>query len=188
MFARLFKQKNAPQTTGQIAQGLYEAALIQTRKPEFYTECGVPDSFDGRFDLLLVNIFILLRHMKDHLEYEEISQALFDATFKNMDQTLREMGIGDMGIPKHMKRMMKAFNGRMHSYLAAIDPDSLNDVEIEGIKKTTLEEALRRNLFGTVEGDDLNANHPAKIAHYIRVNLENGRLEDYSKPEFIDSF
>ena len=88
MFARLFKQKNAPQTTGQIAQGLYEAALIQTRKPEFYTECGVPDSFDGRFDLLLVNIFILLRHMKDHLEYEEISQALFDATFKNMDQTL----------------------------------------------------------------------------------------------------
>ncbi len=188
MFARLFKQKDKIQTPDQIAQALYEGALSQTRKPEFYTECGVPDNFDGRFDLLLVNIFILLRQLKDHPEYDDISQALFDATFKNMDQTLREMGIGDMGIPKHMKRMMKAFNGRMHSYLAAIDPESLKDTEIEGIKKTTLEESLRRNVFGTVDDNELNQEHPAKIASYIRANLDNQTIDDYAELKFKDSF
>ncbi len=102
MFARLFRQKDKNVEYDDLVQNFYETALKQTLKKNFYTKYGVPDSFDGRFDLLLLHLFIILRQLQAHENYEEISQALFDCIFKNMDQTLREMGIGDMGIPKHM--------------------------------------------------------------------------------------
>ncbi len=136
----LFKKKNPYE---QAVHDVYATALEHTRKEEFYTEYGVPDTFDGRFDLLLVHIFLVFnRMMKDNeISAADFNQALFDETFKDMDQTLREMGIGDMGIPKHMRKMMKAFNGRMHSYQFAI-------------KENTLVFALKNNLYGTVEDID----------------------------------
>jgi cytochrome b pre-mRNA-processing protein 3 len=119
------------------ARALYAAALARTRDPGFYTDYGVPDSFDGRFDLLLVHLFVVIDRMAGEPEGgQDFNQALFDATFANMDQTLREMGIGDMGIPKHMRRMMVAFNGRMHAYSRAIET---------GFFRT----ALANNLYGT---------------------------------------
>ncbi|MGH1455494.1 MAG: ubiquinol-cytochrome C chaperone family protein [Alphaproteobacteria bacterium] len=172
MFGSLFKQKYKKVTDEDIAQALYECALNSARNPAFYEEYDVPDSFDGRFDMLLIHIFVILRKVQNEENYEEFSQILFDITFINMDQTLREMGIGDMGIPKHMRRMMTAFNGRMHSYQMAIDPESLKEKDIEGLKKTTLSEALRRNLYGTVDEMELNKDNITKMCKYIRANLE----------------
>ena len=65
-----------------------------------------------------------------------LSQALFDALFRDMDQALRQMGVGDLGVPHHMKRMMKAYKGRALAYDAALADPAL------------MEGALRRNLFG----------------------------------------
>lgn len=131
----LFKKKNPYE---QAVHEVYAKALDNTRKQMFYTEYGVPDTFDGRFDLLLLHIFMILHRMlkENPVSAESFNQALFDETFKDMDQTLREMGIGDMGIPKHMRKMMKAFNGRMHGYQYAI-------------KEHTLSFALKNNLYGT---------------------------------------
>lgn len=173
MFSALFKQKDREQNTEQkIAHALYSCALLNIRDEVFYREYGVPDTFDGRFDLLLVHIFIILTQMMDQPNYESLSQALFDETFKDMDQTLREMGIGDMGVPKHMRRMMQAFNGRMHSYQFAIDPSKLEEVDIEGLVKTSLEDALRRNLYGTVSGgDDWDDAFVHKMAAFIKHNI-----------------
>ncbi len=135
MFNKLFKQKNT------IATDLYANALANTRKEIFYSKHKVPDSFDGRFDLLLLHIFIILRRIKGQGNYDELSQDLFDVMFKDMDQTLREMGIGDVGIPKHMKKMMLAFNGRMHAYEDAISsPEKLKEV-------------VARNLYAMELGD-----------------------------------
>ncbi|MBL4803263.1 MAG: ubiquinol-cytochrome C chaperone family protein [Alphaproteobacteria bacterium] len=136
----LFKKKNPYE---QAVHEVYAEALENTRKKEFYTEYGVPDTFDGRFDLLLLHIFMILNRMlKDSpVNAESFNQALFDETFKDMDQTLREMGIGDMGVPKHMRKMMKAFNGRMHGYQYAI-------------KENTLSFALKNNLYGTAPETD----------------------------------
>ncbi len=133
----LFKKKNPYE---QAVHNVYAEALEHTRDTTFYTEFGVPDTFDGRFDLLLLHIFLILNRMlrENEVAAESFNQALFDETFKDMDQTLREMGIGDMGVPKHMRKMMKAFNGRMHSYQFAI-------------KENTLSFALKNNLYGTVE-------------------------------------
>ncbi len=172
MFGTLFRQNPKKHKDEHIAQALYETALEASLNPVFYNKYGVPDSFDGRFDLLLIHVFFILRKLQGQGDYDEFAQILFDVVFRNMDQTLREMGIGDMGIPKHMRRMMTAFNGRMHSYQMAIDPKSLKDKNIEGVKETTLEEALRRNLFGTLSDKEIDNGTIEKICAYIHANLE----------------
>lgn len=195
MFGSLFQKKDGAQKSGRgLAKELYACALNNTREQVFYTKYGVPDTFDGRFDLLLVHLFIILHYTVGKGEYEELSQALFDVTFKDMDQTLREMGIGDMGIPKHMKRMMKAFNGRMHSYQAAIAPESLNDHEIEGLKISSLEDALNRNLYGAVSAEEgFDQKKCALMAAFIQKNLEIGAadmqnvLDGKKNIEFIEA-
>lgn len=170
MFGKLLKQKDTQKNSKAVANRLYACALSNTRKEEFYTKAGIPDTFDGRFDLLLLNIFLILRGYMGQAEYESVSQGLFDEVFKDMDQVLREMGIGDMGIPKHQRRMMKAFNGRMHAYQLAIDPDSLNDLDLQDIKPADLNQALRRNLYGTVENiSDLCV---AMMEKFVRDNLD----------------
>lgn len=175
MIGGLFRKKDAQGINyGKSADKLYATILTHVRNPVFYKEYGVPDSFDGRFDLLLVHVFIALHVVMEHEDYEEISQSLFDTIFQDMDQTLREMGIGDMGVPKHMKRMMKAFNGRMHVYQMAINPDSLKDIEIDDLEKISLQEALKRNLYATVsEDNNWNEEYLFLMEGFILKNIDD---------------
>tara|TARA_B100001989_G_C24516171_1_gene453266 strand:- start:914 stop:1483 length:570 start_codon:yes stop_codon:yes gene_type:complete len=177
MFSALFRKKNSKQReVYQKAEALYSQALLQTREPVFYTEMGVPDTFDGRFDLLLLHIFILYYKYYDEEYYKTLAQNLFDITFQDMDQTLREMGIGDMGVPKHQKRMMKAFNGRMHNYMAAVAPERLDADTLSRINKGTLEDVLMRNLYGSCT-EDVDKEALRKITEYITANI-NSPLKD----------
>lgn len=180
MFGMLFKQKtDKTQSQHKVVNDLYAGALTHTRMAEFYESYGVPDSFDGRFDLLLLHIFLILHRLQGRDGYDDLSQALFDEAFRNMDQTLREIGIGDVGIPKHMRRMMKAFNGRMHAYQMAIAPESLHGHDIEGLAPTTLDQALRRNLYGTVSQDEgFDDTHLEKMMAFIHANLGHNSEED----------
>ncbi len=169
----LFKQKNTRKKHNkQVAKELYRCALLNVRNRYFYEECGVPDTFDGRFDLLLLHIFMILNHLMKHEDCEALSQDIFDITFRDMDQTLREMGVGDVGVPKHMKRMMKAFNGRMHSYQLALDPDSLSGKEIEGLRESSLEEAIKRNVYGIDEHGSEIEEKVLKLCQFVEYNLE----------------
>lgn len=152
-----FLKKKTPHA--DPAKRAYAQMLQRTRAPVFYTTYGVPDSFDGRFDLLLVHLFIVIDRLAgEGEEAREFNQALFDVTFADMDQTLREMGIGDMGVPKHQRRMMKGFNGRMHAYAEALKQG-------EGAFAI----ALRRNLYGTIE--DTEVPDIQKIMRYIRESM-----------------
>lgn len=163
---------------------LYSAALLHTRREEFYTDMGVPDTFDGRFDLLLLHIFLILHNRMQDENYAAISQALFDQTFKDMDQVLRERGIGDMGIPKHMRRMMKAFNGRMHAYQLAIDPDSLRGVELEeNIVPASLRDTLKRNIYGTLP--DIEEEKLQKMVMFVEKNAGKMKTDSDGRPEFL---
>jgi cytochrome b pre-mRNA-processing protein 3 len=152
----LFKKKKpfaAP------AERVYADILQRVRQPAFYSTYGVPDSFDGRFDLLLLHLFIVVNRLaREGQAAQEFNQALFDVTFADMDQTLRERGIGDMGVPKHQRRMMKAFNGRMHAYDEAL-------AQGDG----ALSIALRRNLYGTLE--DSEVPDIKKIMRYMKQNM-----------------
>lgn len=161
MFSTFFKKKNTAYSSS--VEDLYQHALKNTRQEVFYIKYGVPDSFDGRFDLLLLHIFIILHSLMKEKAYNEISQNLFDTMFKDMDQTLREMGIGDMGIPKHMKRMMKAFNGRMHTYQNAL----------ESHETDLLCDALKRNLYGTVfEKQGWDGQVLYKMVDFVKNNIK----------------
>lgn len=136
----LLKKKNPYAQPAKLA---YAQVLSHIRNPEFYRGFGVPDTQEGRFDLLLVHIFLMIdRMLQESAAMQDFNQALFDVTFADMDQTLREIGIGDTGVPKRMRRMMKAFNGRMHAYSAAMQGGE------------ALEAVLVRNLYATVENPD----------------------------------
>lgn len=124
------KHNHKPETGAKQA---YARLLEKVRQEGFYREGGVADNFDGRFDLLVLHAFLVMDVLKS--QSPQFNQSLFDTMFADMDQVLRERGIGDMGIPKHMRRMMKAFNGRAHVYETAM-------------KEGTLPEALRKNLYG----------------------------------------
>jgi len=119
------------------ALSLYDVIVVQSRKPEYYIHCGVPDTIDGRFDLIVLHAFIVLRRLK--YSHHETAQALLEVIFDDMDRSLREMGAGDLGVSRRVKLMAKALYGRIRAYEEALDDDG-----------AMLAEALRRNLYGTV--------------------------------------
>jgi cytochrome b pre-mRNA-processing protein 3 len=82
---------------------------------------GVPDTVNGRFDLLLLHLWLLLRRLRTVRSAAELSQALFDRFCEDMDDNLREMGIGDQTVPKRMRAFGEAFYGRMQAYDQAVE-------------------------------------------------------------------
>ncbi|MBV9523459.1 MAG: ubiquinol-cytochrome C chaperone family protein [Alphaproteobacteria bacterium] len=122
------------------ARQLYAEIVAQSRRAVFFAACGVPDTLDGRFDLLALHAFLVLNRLKrEHEESAEFAQELFDCMFTDMDRSLREMGVGDLAVGRHVKRMAKAFYGRIASYESGLAAEG-----------GSLDEALRRNLYGTV--------------------------------------
>ncbi|SDC27373.1 ubiquinol-cytochrome C chaperone family protein [Belnapia rosea] len=102
---------------------LYGAAVTAARDPWFFGPLGVPDTLDGRFDLVGLHVALLIRRLRTDPDPlgAALAQAVFDAMFADMDINLREMGAGDMSIGKRVKRMWEAFHGRCLAYEAALD-------------------------------------------------------------------
>ena len=117
---------------------LYTEAVRAAREPYFYTALGVPDTLDGRFDLVGLHVFLIIDRLRAAAEPGPgLAQATFDAMFADMDFNLREMGVGDMSVAKRNKEMWEAFHGRSMAYAAAL----------AGEGPMTLEEALDRNVW-----------------------------------------
>jgi len=120
---------------------IYNQIVAQARQPAFYRDHGVPDSLDGRFDLIMLHAILVIRKLNQiGPEGEQMAQDLFDLIFADMDNNLREIGVGDLSVGKRVKAMAKAFYGRAEAYekgLAAADGGA------------ELKAALTRNLYGT---------------------------------------
>ncbi|MGE3623194.1 MAG: ubiquinol-cytochrome C chaperone family protein [Bdellovibrionales bacterium] len=116
------------------ADPLYRACVAQARLPVFYTDFGVPDTVDGRFDMLVLHVFLVLRQLKGEAR---ASQQLFDLMFADMDKNLREMGVGDMSVGKKIRPMISAFYGRAKAYEGALRDGG-----------DTLRDTLARNIYG----------------------------------------
>ena len=130
---KLFK----PSQTMLRGHQLYCEAVEKARMPVFYTELGVADTLDGRFDLIALHVFLLSRALQRHAETSnaaELNQAMIDSMFTDMDRSLREMGVGDVSIGKKVQKMAYALNGRMQAYEQAWDTGTLHN-------------ALQRNLY-----------------------------------------
>ncbi len=117
---------------------LYSAAVAAARDPWFYTALGVPDTLDGRFDLVALHAFLLIHRLQHATEPgPALAQAVFDAMFTNMDNNLREIGVSDLSVGKRVRAMWEAFHGRSKVYASAL----------EIADRTALEAALARNVW-----------------------------------------
>ncbi len=124
----------------ECAHLLYGRIVEQARHPAFYAECGVPDTIDGRFDMIVLHAVLVLRRLRrEGEEGRALGQATFDVMMDDMDRSLREMGVGDLGVGRRVKAMARAFYGRAEAYEAALEAGG-----------GALDDAVRRNLFGPV--------------------------------------
>lgn len=117
-FNHFRKPRLAPRRT---IEAIYGMIVTQAREPIFYRDLSVPDTVNGRFDLLLLHLWLVLRRLRTAEGGAELGQALFDRFCEDMDDNLREMGIGDQTVPKRMRAFGEAFYGRAKAYDQAID-------------------------------------------------------------------
>lgn len=135
---------------------LYGLLVGQARSAAFYRDMGVPDTAEGRFEMVALHVFLALRRLRACGEAgKELGQKLFDVMFDDMDQTLREMGVGDLSVGKKIKAMASSFYGRMQAY----------DEGLAGMDDGKLEAALRRNILPETATSRANA---AALAMYVR--------------------
>ena len=151
MFA-LLKKIAAPRPT-ETARAAYIALVAHARNPFFYETLAVPDTLDGRFELIVLHLFLLQARLLG--EDEDFSRYLAEFFFSDMDRSLREIGVSDTGVRYRIKAMAKAYHGRLQAYmLAQKNPAQLLP-------------ALSRNLYGTVDEGSVDALH--RMARYIEA-------------------
>lgn len=167
----------------KIVDILYERIVASARQERFYEEWLVPDTPLGRFEMLSVHFFLLLRRVREKDgALRDIAQELTDHFFLDLDHSLREFGIGDMGVPKRMKKFAKMFYGRLASYTEAVDaadthalaealrrnirPDTENWVEAEPLARYVIAASVALN---DIPDEDLLA---GKL-HFISLEQEN---------------
>ncbi len=133
----------------------YSRVVEQARRPVFFTEGGVPDTLDGRFELICLHAFLYLHRLKsERPRGAALGQRFFDAMFADFDRSLRELGTGDLSVGREIKQMAKAFYGRIRAYEQGLDGGD-----------SVLNAALARNLFGTVAATPRQI---AAMAAYLR--------------------
>jgi len=139
---------------------LYGAIVTQAREPRFYEEFGVPDTVLGRFDLIVLHLALVLRRLRaGDAAAANLTQGVFDAFCRDMDHNLREMGISDQGVPRHMRRVGEAFYGRAQAYDAALGQ----------VRNEALIEALSRNVYAEASG----AVAASRLAAYVRQAVDD---------------
>lgn len=136
------------------AQALYASIVAQSRRPEFFTEFGVPDTPIGRYEVLALHVFLVMHRLREDEAFVELARALSEEAVQDIDRNLREMGVGDLSVGRKVKSLTEGLYGRFGAYVDGLKDDG------EG-----LQDALRRNLFADVE---VSEEVVAAIAAYLR--------------------
>lgn len=137
MIARFFRRASA---RASIVEALHLRINEASRVPELYTRLDVPDTVEGRFECLILHVILVLRRMNQlPAPASDLAQDLVNAVFLQLDSSLRELGVGDFGVPKRMKKLGAAFYGRAAGYDSTLDAR-----DEEGLAA-----ALARNVLGT---------------------------------------
>lgn len=133
---------------------LYGAIVAQARKPVFYLSYGVPDTPDGRLDMIMLHAILAMRRLEQGGgDLKPVGEGVFAQFCQDMDGNLREMGVGDLGVPKRMKKIGEAFFGRRAAYDAALAAEG----------DDSLIATLQRNVFNGAASAGA-----ARLALYVR--------------------
>lgn len=149
MFGFLKRRRSNQELFDQLYASLSDAS----RAPYFYAAMGVPDTVEGRFDMLTLHAVLVLERLKQlPPPADDFAQDFVDDLFRRFDAALREMGVGDISVPKRMKRIASHFLGRAKAY---------NDALHEG--PDAMARALARNVFN----DESHAAQGERLNHYV---------------------
>jgi cytochrome b pre-mRNA-processing protein 3 len=149
MILSLFRKNTATEPVYAV----YNSIVAQSRQPVFYAQWGVPDTVTGRFDMISLHMALLFRRLRHGpRDAKDFSQAVFDLFFRDMDRSLREMGAGDLAVPKKIQKMGNIFFGLLASLNEALDR---HDAE-------ALAAVLERNIYGEGSGE-----HASSLASYV---------------------
>lgn len=160
----------------EIAAKLYGAVVAQARQPDFYRRLGVPDSIDGRLEMILLHLVILFHRLRrDDEAGQAIAQIVFDRFATDMDRSLREMGVGDFGVPKRMKTIGRSFYGRLDGYGRPIAESDW----------AALRGALQRNLWPDEEGERAEADDLVAYAERAVAELRGQSFEAIAGGEIV---
>jgi len=149
------------QSPRRIAAGLYGEAVAAARAPVFYADLAVPDTIEGRYEMIVLHVVLLLHRLRAPAAGQKrLAQALVDFMAADLDRSIRELGVGDMSVGKFMKRLGEGLFGRASAYDGALDN---NDFQ-------ALESAVLRNIFDGYEPGDRIL---ATIARYVRAQNDH---------------
>lgn len=163
MFKSILGFRRRPNT--EVIDALYGEIVAAARQPAFYAQWQVPDSPLGRYEMLSLHMFLFLERARSSSEaLASVAQELTDEFFKDVEHSLRELGIGDLGVPKRMKKLARMFYGRAEAYREAIEAGD----------DAALAAALARNVAPELTG----WTHAADLAGYARVALAHLAAQD----------
>lgn len=153
MIFPLFRRK--PRGADTISS-LYGMIVAQARLPTFYRDYAVADTVNGRFDLIVLHLAMVLDRLEQDPALQALGQGIFDRFCLDMDDNLRELGVGDLKVPKEMQRLGEAFYGRLQAYRKAW----------AATDDAPLVQTLERNIYGAA-----SAPKAVRLAAYVRAAL-----------------
>lgn len=161
--------KNSAET--ELAHTLYAETILAARRPLFFNAGGVPDTAEGRFEMIALIAFLVLQRLKKIEGTNELSQKYFDVMFNDLDSNLRELGVGDLSVGKKIKKLAESFYGRIKAYESGLEADD----------NVTLTASLMRNVY---RHTDVSPEIGAKLSVYVHDEATN--LNDQSDQAFLD--
>ena len=151
----------------KVSNDIYQKIVNISRNKIFYTKYNVPDTIDGRFDMLaLITIIVVHRLSKIKNEGVELSQKIFDIVFKDLNYSLRELGAGDVSVANNMKKLISSYMGRQKIYVKAFKNEDEKFLAL----------AFKNNIF---RNKDQNKNLILLLSKNIfRINKKLDLIED----------
>ncbi|MEE2688189.1 MAG: ubiquinol-cytochrome C chaperone family protein [Pseudomonadota bacterium] len=134
LFSRLLS------TSNRAVRDLYTEIVTRARSTEYFLEWGVPDTPNGRFEVLVLHLFLVMHRLRSEDGLSKFARAISEEAVLDMDRNLREMGVGDLSVGRKVKTLAEMMYGRFGAYTDGIEGDD-----------EALSEAIRCYLFADFE-------------------------------------
>ncbi len=152
----MFQRLHSPEEPRGNIRRLYGVIVAQARTPGFYADYGVPDTVEGRFDMVVLHVYLVFRRLAAAGEAARArGQEMFDLFIEDMDASMRELGVSDISVPRKMRAMAEGYYGRGRAYDAALGEAG----------DSKLAAALLRNVYAGSESGKAGAQ---RLARYVR--------------------
>ncbi len=157
------------------AHNFYGSIVALSRAPALYSDYGVPDTVEGRFEILVLHVFAALERLgRENGAQGKLNQDLVNLFFDDMDTTSRELGVGDLTVPKKMRVLAAVFEERMAAYKKAFedkDPRLLSD-------------EFQQNIFAGNDASQVQAKELVRYAEMLRTRLMDTSIQEFMGDEY----